>query len=454
MGFDLWSVLPWLGFHVVYRWTRECRIFRELERSQWWPREKVEEFQWGKLKRLLRHSYETVPLYMEKFEGVGLRPDGLETYEEFRRLPILTKDEIRDRGDELVSAATTKESMKPNETGGSTGHPLVFYQDGNFRRHLRAELLRNYVMAGYKFGGRVAFLWGSEYDLKDHTSRMDRARDRVTMNIMWIDTFNLMRDEIPKHYERLVRFRPQVLVGFRSSLVLFARYAISEGERGLRPGSVQSSSETLTSTDRELMREAFGCEVFNRYGCHEVGNIAHECEAHEGLHVLAENVFLEVLDSSGEPVAPAGAGVVVVTNLNNYGMPFIRYRNEDVVVPSGRTCSCGRGLPLIERVEGRTSDVIVTPAGGILHGETFTRMFSNAGGIHQFQVVQESVDRLEVKIVPGRDFDSKRTLSFLEKSIHGQAGEGLKVDFRLCDSIEPSPSGKHRYTISKVPVEF
>jgi len=454
MGFDSWSVLPWLGFHAVYRWTREFRIFRQLERSQWWPREKLLDLQWTKLKRLLRHSYETVPLYKEKFQGAGLTPEDIKTPDDFRRLPILTKDEVQNRTDDLISSTSSREAMKANETGGSTGHPLVFYQDENFRQHLRAELLRNYVMAGYRVGGRVAFLWGSEYDLKDHVSPLQRMRDRLTMNIIWIDTFNLAREDIPKHYDTLAWFRPQVLVGFRSSLVLFARYALSKGDGKLRPGAVQSSSETLTSADRELMQKAFGCEVFNRYGCHEVGNVAHECEAHEGLHVLVENVFLEVVDSSGNPTAPGRPGVIVATNLNNYGMPFIRYRNEDVMVPSERVCACGRGLPLVERVEGRTSDTIVTPAGGILHGETFTRMFSNAGGIQQFQVVQESVDELKVKIVAGQGFDRARALSFLEDNIRKQAGPGFRVDFQLCDSIPASPSGKHRYTISKVPVEF
>jgi len=454
MSLDPFSILPMLGFHMAYRWTGEFRIYRHLSRTQWWHRDQLLKLQWSKLRRLLDHSLKTVPLYRKKFREVGIRPDEIKGYEDFRRLPVLTKKEVQQHGDEMISSISSKHKMKPNETGGSTGHPLVFYQDRSFWQHLRADLLRNYVMAGYTPGSRFAFLWGSEYDLKQHMSLPQRIRDRLTMNMLWIDTFNLKRDDIPRHYDNLARFSPRLLVGFTSSLVLFARYALSEGRSDLRPLSIQSSSETLTDADRKLMETAFACPVFNRYGCHEVGNIAHECDSHSGLHVLVENVFLEILDSAGNPAPPGRPGIVVVTNLNNYGMPFIRYRNEDVVVPSERTCPCGRGSPLIERVEGRLSDAIVTPGGRILHGESFTRMFSNAGGIEQFQIVQETPENLLVKIVPGKEFRRDHVLRFLRDNICRHGDPEFKIEFRISDHIEPSPSGKHRYTISKVPVEF
>ena len=449
MELDLWSVLPWLGFNTAYRWTKECRIYRELEGSQWWPREKLLDLQWRKLKRLLRHSYETVPLYKEKFRGAGLTPDEIKTPDDLRRLPMLTKEEIQRSGNELRAKGGGR-GARLNHTGGSTGEPLAFYQCSNFRERSKGEMLRDYTMCGYRVGDRVAFLWGADYDAAAHNSRFSKMVDRLAMNLVWINTFGLERDKFPGYAAFLSRFEPELLVGYVSSLTMYARYVAQHGELQIRPRGIQSSAEALSPGDRDLLEETFGCPVFNRYGCREVGNIAHECEKHTGLHVLAENNLVELLDGEGSPVEPGKPGRVIVTNLNNYAMPFIRYEIGDVAVRSGEQCPCGRGLPLLEKVVGRTYDIITSPSGKLVHGEYFNHVFYRVGGVRQFRIRQRADKRLTVMLVPGEGFDLSRTCGKIEGIIEDEIDPHFEMEFQVVDRIETSPSGKYRFTSSEV----
>jgi phenylacetate-CoA ligase len=453
MELDLWSVLPWLGFHAVYRWTREFRIFRQLERSQWWPREKLLDLQWAKLKRLLRHSYETVPLYKEKFRGAGLTPEDIKTHDDLRRLPVLTKEEIQRSREELRAGAGAGKA-RLNHTGGSTGEPLAFYQCSNFRERSKGEMLRDYTMCGYRVGGRVAFLWGADYDATAHNSRFSKMVDRVAMNLVWINTFGLERDKFPAYAAFLRRFEPELLVGYVSSLTMYARYVAQHEELRIRPRGIQSSAEALSPDDRDLLEETFGCPVFNRYGCREVGNIAHECEKHTGLHVLSENNLVELLDGEGSPVEAGKPGRVIVTNLNNYAMPFIRYEIGDVAVRSGEECPCGRGLPLLEKVVGRTYDIITSPSGKLVHGEYFNHVFYRVEGVRQFRVQQDADRRLTITLAAGEGFERESACSRAADIIHTEIDPQFEIGFEVVDRIETSPSGKYRFTSSEVPPQI
>ncbi len=441
------------AFTLWFGWKPYGRNATFLERSQWWSWSRIQELQMRKLTALLDHAYANVPFYRCRFEAAGLRPSDIQAPADLARLPILTKREIQDHVDGLLTHGVDRRELHENHTGGSTGHPLTFYQDANYLAWAEADLLRNYRMTGYELGTRWAFLWGSDYDAGAHKSPLGRLKDRVIYNTLWVNTFDLTVDTLTQAAEQLVRWQPEILVAYVSSATLLARFVQAEAIKAIRPRAIQTSAEVLTRDDRQLLEETFGCPVFDRYGCREVGNIAHECSAHQGLHNLAENNLLELLDAHGVPVEPNQLGRVVVTNLNNYAMPLIRYENGDMAVPSQRTCTCGRGLPLISSVAGRTTDIVTSPSGKLLHGEFFTHLFYKIKGVYQFRVVQETRAHLHVQIVPSSEFDQQATLKYLEDTIHQHGDPNFKVRFELCNTLSPTASGKYRFTVSRVPLD-
>ena len=219
------------------------------------------------------------------------------------------------------------------------------------------------------------------------------------------------------------------------------------------PKSIITSAGTLYPDFREKIEKVFKCGVFNRYGSREVGNMAVECDKHEGMHLILFNHYIEILDSEGNDVKDGEMGEIVVTLLTNYTMPLLRFRIGDMAVPSSRKCSCGRGLPLIERVVGRTVNVFKNVKGELIDGEYFTHLFYFVDFIKKFQVVQESFEaitiRLEVedKAVLGKN---KSLFDEIDRKIRIVMGENCKITYKIEDEILPMASGKYVYTISNI----
>jgi phenylacetate-CoA ligase len=426
---------------------------RELNRTQWLPRAEIEQLQIKRLKALLRHAEAHCPFYRERFNAAGFSAEAFTRLSDLEALPPLTKCEVQEHYREMIADNFTPDQMYENHTGGSTGTPLTFYQTPRYKAWGSADIWRNFMMCGFKVGMRRAFLWGSDYDAKDHKTWFKRTfHDRIKSNQYWINTFDVREADLIEAAHQLVRFQPHLLIGYVSSLTLFAQVVRSHKIEGIRPIGIQSSAEILTAPQRALIEETFGAKVFNRYGCREVGNIAHECDHHEGLHLLAETNYTEFL-RDGKPVAPGEEGMITVTNLHNYAMPLIRYQMGDLGRPTDRICSCGRGLPLMDVVEGRSADVITTPSGKLLHGEFFTHLFYKLEGVRQFQVIQETREQLTIKIEPMSTFHQAEALRFLEDTIHQHGDPAFNITFEVVDRIPVSSSGKFRFTMSRVPLE-
>ena len=426
------------------------RLSALLEQSQYWPWPRLQEMQVEKLTRLIQHAYEDVPFYRRRFDLAGVQPASVKAVEDLGRLPILTKHDIQTHLTDLIARDVDRARLLENHTGGSTGEPLTFYQDANFSAWSEADKLRCYRMAGYQLGQRWAFLWGSDYDGQAHRGWRGRLGDRVVYNLMWINTFDLTADTLERAAAQLALWRPQMLVAYVSSATLLARLIVSRELPPLQLRTIQTSAEVLTPADRQLLEATFNCPVFDRYGCREVNNIAHECERHRGRHILAENNVVEVVDDAGRPVGPGQLGRIVLTNLNNHAMPLIRYEVGDLGIAADAACDCGRELPMLKTIIGRTTDVITSPSGRLLHGEFFTHLFYKVTGVQQFRVLQLTRRDLLIEIVPAPNFDQARTLAFLENTIHQHGDVAFKVEFALRDGIPASASGKYRFTQSEV----
>lgn len=437
----------------VARHPGRYEILRSLRRAQWLSPTELAKVQEDRIRRLVAHAYTNVPYYRQVMVERGIQPSDIRSKADLVALPLLTKAIIRNRYADLraIGGVSRPGLVSENHTGGSTGVPLDFLQDENYRDWGMMELQRDFEMCGYRLGDPIAFLWGSDYDARPHKTMRGRLRNWAT-NTLYLDAFDATEQDYVRYGRRLAAFRPALLVGYVSSLVVLARVIRAHRLEGVRPRAIQSSAETLTPPQRELIEATFRCRVFDRYGCREVGNIAHECDHHSGLHALEDNNVVEVL-LEGRAAKAGEAGDLIVTNLHNYAMPLIRYVIGDMAVPLDQRCSCGRGLPLLREVTGRRADVIRTPSGRILHGEFFTHLFYKTTGVREFQVVQRTPVRLNISIVPDPTFDHT-ALTFLESVIHEYGDPAFDVQFTLTDAIPRSASGKFRFTLSDVAFEL
>jgi len=244
------------------------------------------------------------------------------------------------------------------------------------------------------------------------------------------------------------RKRPKVLVGYASALERFAQFVQEYHLDDIKFLGIISSTEVLYPNQREIIEHTFGCRVLDRYAARELGGIACECSEHMGLHISAEDVYVEILRDE-VPVPIGEEGDVVVTNLNNYGMPFIRYHIEDVGRLSDVVCRCGRGLPMMQVVRGRASDMFKTKDGQAVHGHVFNYVLRCIDEVKQFQVIQKSYDYIIVSIVERAPLPPER-IAFLERAIRDIMKSEVKVEFQFLQSIPVQSSGKYRFTISEV----
>jgi phenylacetate-CoA ligase len=247
----------------------------------------------------------------------------------------------------------------------------------------------------------------------------------------------------------LQSWQPRFVIGYASALHLFAKFLIERPYLRIRPHAVKSTAEVLTDNERPVIEKAFQCPIYNFYGSREVNNLAAECPAHMGLHINALTRFIEIVDEMGQPTEPGAPGRILVTDLVNYAMPFIRYEIEDLGCWGETPCRCGRSFPLLGKVLGRKSDFIVTPAGKLIHGEFFTHLFYDMPPVTAFQLIQESLNdiRLHVVLQPGAEAS---ILEPLRARLRTALGDGVRFRIDRVNQIERLPSGKHRFTVSKV----
>lgn len=407
----------------------------------------------GALGRLLAHAVSNVAFYADGSPDLSPEDAVADPRGALSAFPILEKADVSSRRDDMKVEMGRR--TYPNRTGGSTGEPVLFYQDSVYQAAAMATTFLFYEWAHFGHGERHVKLWGAPRDIG---SGRVPARSRLADwlgNRVTLDAFDMTPATMSRYEDVIDRERPVCVEGYADGLLEMASHMTRTGRSIAAPVCVVSSAGTLFPHMRAAIEEAFGAPVFDRYGTREVGNVAAECDRHEGLHVFSETTFMEVVGPDGSPVAPGEEGEIIVTNLWNYTMPLIRYRIGDRAVPSAKTCSCGRGYPLLERLAGRTESVIVLGDGRTILPEFFIHVVGveqNEGFVRKFQVVQERRNELVIRIVPteGGAAEVARRESDIVARVKGAAGETCGVRVELVDAIAPTPTGKHMYVVSKV----
>ncbi len=423
------------------------RHLAEYEANQWLPPERVAAVQWDKLQRLLRHCWDQVPYYRRVWSAAGATPDDIRSMADFERLPTLTKADIRAHHEDL-HARDHRDRMLYKSTSGSTGEPLrLGYTRESFERRI-AVMWRGYGWAGSRMGRRTLYLWGAPVDA-GITSR--KLKDRLyhgAFNRRILNTYLMADANMATYADEIDRFRPEVIVGYVNPIVRLAQWLVDSGRRVHAPQSILGAAEALHPPQRALIERAFGCKAFNTYGCREFMLVASECEAQDGLHVSADHLVVELVDVQS---ATDGSriGELAVTDLHNWGMPFVRYRNGDTAVAAEGACRCGRGLPRLAKVVGRTLDALRTPEGRVVPGEFFPFVFNDIPGVRRFRVVQRARERLEISLVVDAAYDAAAERRAREQ-IATVFGSAMAVDIACVDELPLGPSGKTRVTVSEL----
>jgi len=434
----------------IMRGMPVASYWKSLEESQWWSPEEIRALQWRKLKRLLEHAYDRVPYYRRRMDEAGITPADIRDWEDLARFPISTKDDIRAAfPDEAVAQGVDRGTLLTYASSGSTGQPFRYYITRGEKARRWAIVLRYWSWAGLRPGVPYANLTGGAPGAFKGSGWLKRLELWAT-RVLELPAFALYEGNVQDYVARIRRFRPRTMRGYASTMYFLARHLKERGE-ALPLDAVLTLGETLYPHQRELIEEVFGCPVYDAYGG-EAMEAAAQCGHHQGYHINAESVLAEVVDREGRPLPPGERGQLVLTNLDNYAMPFIRYNIEDVGVLSAESCPCGRGLPLLESVEGRLTDIFVTPAGKVLVVHFFTLLLMRAEGVEQYQVVQERPDRIVLRLVPNERFsrqEEERLLTEIERYV----GPGVEVAVELVEEIPLTRTGKRRFFISQVAPE-
>lgn len=424
-------------------------VRRRLEQTQWWSAAQLEALQLERLRRLLLRAQQQVPYYRENFAALGFDAvrDVL-SLADLRRLPLLDKAAIRAAGDGMRAADAV--GLARFNTGGSSGEPLIFYIGKERVSHDVAAKWRATRWWNVDIGDREIVVWGSPIELGAQDS-VRAVRDRMLRTEL-LPAFAMSEQKLDGFLAQIRALRPRMLFGYPSALSHIARHAASRGVRmddlGIRVAFV--TSERLYDEQRQQISTAFGCPVANGYGGRDAGFIAHQCPQ-GSMHLTAEDIIVEILDGDGQPVPAGSAGEIVVTHLATGDFPFIRYRTGDVGVLDTDACACGRGLPVLKEIQGRSTDFLVAQDGTVLHGLALVYILRDLPQVKSFKITQESVDLTRVQVVSDAPLDAA-TAAAIEKGFRSRLGQAIDVEVERVTEIAPEKSGKYRYVVSKVAV--
>lgn len=406
-----------------------------------------------KLNKLLNHAYTTVPYYrniLDASDIVSNNKIDLQSVDELQKIPFLTKKIIKQQKESIFSKNNHKKGRYQNTSGGSTGEPVVFLQDRDFLVNNQANFLLIESWRGVGLYDSRLKLWGAERDTFKGTKPFTSYIREGLLNLTILNSFKMSPHDMRNYIELINKKKPKLILSYVQSIYELAKFAKKNNIEVKKQHSIHSAAGTLYDFMRDEIEQVFGCKVYNHYGSREVGAMASECKMQNGLHIIEDNNFIEVIDSAGKPCEPGAKGEIVVTTLNNYSMPLIRYKIGDVgVLQTYKPCACGCTYPKLEKVIGRTTDLFTSLDGNKIDGEYFTHLFYFVNGIKLFQVTQETLNNIVVKIVPDQHVKSD-DLSKIEDKIKFVIGDECLVDFEFVDTIPKTKTGKFLYTISRV----
>jgi len=425
--------------------SKVYKLYSELSKSQWLTTAELRQMQNQQLKALLHHAYKNVPYYRRILpkEGNGTT-DALGMLKD---LPLLSRRILQEKVQELNDETKYLGKMRLISSSGTTGSVVKVYVDDCAAAYSRA------------FEKRGEYEWtGTDFFAKK-VNFTNRKKDKTNIVWMLLNSFRsiwrfntvdekhrFLKDaELKPHIDEIVRIQPILFRGMASGLRRVAEYVLDKDIKHIRPKAVISNSEPLTMSTKKLVEEAFGTRVYNQYGLSECGTVASECSDGQ-MHINAERFIVEII-KDGKAALPGEIGEIVLTDLHNYGFPLIRYGTKDLGILGSQLCSCGRELPVLEQVVGRTVEIIHTPSGDTVPATQMDHILGVIpyAQVKQVQLYQPSLDRLILRLIKGREYSDdsgSKAMSLIEQYFK-DTGATLSIEF--CDSIPTTKSGKMQF---------
>jgi len=429
--------------------------YKFLKYSQWWSREKLEEYQMEQLNKLLKHSFEFVPYYRKIFKKSGISIEDIKILDDLKKLPYLTRENIQENLLDLIAKNYPKSMLKYVTTGGSTGMPLGFYEEKE-TAWLRewAFIINLWERVGYKIGDRCVVLRGNV--IKSAQSGRFWEYDPVKNNLI-LSSYHIKESALPEYIEKIREFSPLFIQSYPSVITILARFM---KENDIKPfpelKAILCTSENIYDWQRALLEEVFRCRVYSFYGHTEKVALAGECEKSTCYHIQPEYGIVELIDKDGKPLTKDNeVGEIVATGFNNYVCPFIRYRTGDLGVFTSIKCVCGRNFSLLKKVLGRIQEFVVTEDKRLIPFTAliFAQHFGAFSTIKEMQFIQEEEGKLLIRVVKTTRY-SNEDEEELRSKIQNATGGGLRIEFDYVDSIPRTERGKYRLFIQKLPISF
>lgn len=411
---------------------------------------KLLKFQDNALRNLLLHAYKNVPYYTHILDEIDIvKNSNIDSLSKFSNIPILTKDIIRKNLQTLISKDYKKRGWYYNSSGGSTGEPLRFIQDVSNKKWYTATWRYYQDINGINHNNsKNILIWASNQGIfKVSLNIRERAQNWLT-NTKLLNSFKMSEEDMEKYIKIINSYKPEFITGYAGSLYELCLYAKKRKKNLFTPKIVISAAETLRDDMREEIESLFGTKLYDFYGSRETASLAGECR--DGLmHIFTFNHYVEIVDKNNQPVKEGKEGRVIVTDLHNYSMPFIRYEIGDTAILGPKTCTCGNLLPTLKKITGRITDNFVRENGDIISGSALTLTFNLIDWVEAFQIIQEDFKKVKILIIKKNNINisDKRKI---ERKLKVLLGKDCRIEWEFVDYIPKAKSGKHLYIISKI----
>jgi phenylacetate-CoA ligase len=408
----------------------------------------IEAIQTDRFLSLWNYLWKNNEFYRNRFIEAGIEKQDVQAVADIAKIPILTKSDIRQNGCRIISAGYSKDQLLHYKTGGSTGKALDIYITEECSEQRNACARRHDRWTGWEQGEYIGAAWGNPK--KTETIR-EFIINTCLQPYIYLDTMSVTEQAVSHFVKEWKAKQPTLLFGHAHSLYILANMIEDLNLSGVHPKGIISTSMMLLPHERKKIEEVFLCKVTDRYGCEEVSLIASECERHEGMHLNIEHLVIEIIREDGTAADVGEPGRIIVTDLMNMAMPFVRYQVEDIGILLDRECSCGRALPLMGPVQGRIADFLIKNDGTKIAGiSIIENTLTKLNGIDQLQIIQESLKEFNINIVPGSQYNEgvKKDLIDYFITLFGS----VTININECKEIQPEKSGKYRFTICKIKV--
>lgn len=423
-------------------------IYQKSMKNQYRSYQENEREQNQKLYEIVTYAVEHVPYYQAyaREHNLSFSPETIT--EDVKGLPVMTKEIIRREGENLFSRETIP--FHTETSGGSTGEPVKLRHDDALLTMTSGDYFLSY--AGYEIGDKAAVLWGSERDiLAGSIGLKAEIINRFVKRRKFLNSFRMDEKTMESYVERINSWKPKVILAYVQSIYELSKFIQEKGLEVYAPGGIVVSAGTLFPEWKQLIKTVFRCPVINQYGSRETPAIAVSCSQGDELHINSFLNYVEIVDEENNTLPEERDGEILVTNLFNRSMPLIRYKIGDVgAMSSKRHCACGRNLPCLSYVKGRTVNIFKRRDGTKIDGEYFTHLFYGLEEVRRFQVIQEDYDRIVVRMELKCESLEQEVLEKMTKSIQTVMGDACQINYETVKQLLPTKSGKHLYTISKV----